>query len=134
MKLKNSKFCQRCQKEKPLQDFYKRKRANSSNVNEPSPYCKNCTNKQTTERHKDFKQKSVKYKGGKCACCGFNKYLEALEFHHVDPKVKEISISKLRCTNFEKNPHVKKELDKCILVCSNCHKGIHAGYIQISTT
>lgn len=73
---------------------------------------------------------AVQYKGGKCCVCGYNKYLGALEFHHLNPNEKDFGISNKGYTrSFEK---VKEELDKCILVCSNCHKEIHAGLIDIS--
>jgi hypothetical protein len=36
---------------------------------------------------------AVVYKGGKCQCCGYNKYIGALEFHHVDPEQKDFGVS-----------------------------------------
>lgn len=74
------------------------------------------------------KKKSVEYKGGKCIVCGYNKCLSALEFHHVNPKEKDFSISTYKNKKFE---DLKKELDKCVLVCSNCHKEIHESIIVI---
>lgn len=76
---------------------------------------------------KRTKLKLVEYKGGKCQCCGYSKCIEALEFHHIDASSKEFSISG-KSSSFEK---LKKEVDKCILVCSNCHKEIHAGILKI---
>lgn len=70
---------------------------------------------------KKAKLKLVEYKGGKCEKCGYSKYIEVLEFHHLDPKNKDFSISG-KSWSLEK---LKKEVDKCILVCSNCHKEIH---------
>lgn len=67
--------------------------------------------------------------GGKCLFCGFNKWPEALEFHHVDPNTKEFALSG---TYLSRNLNTQyNELRKCILVCSNCHRGIHAGYINV---
>ena len=75
---------------------------------------------------KNFRQKNkeraVNYKGGKCERCGYNKCITALEFHHTDPKEKDFHISSNMNKAWDK---VKKELDKCILVCSNCHREIH---------
>lgn len=48
--------------------------------------------------------------------------MRSLDFHHKDPNTKEFSIGKEGCIGWEK---VKKEIDKCILVCSNCHGEIH---------
>lgn len=75
------------------------------------------------KRRRKIKQMAVEYKGGCCEKCGYNKYIGALEFHHLDPNEKDFGIGKSgHCVAWEK---VKKELDKCILVCSNCHREIH---------
>lgn len=80
-------------------------------------------------RRKKIKQMAIDYKGGSCQTCGYNKYNGALEFHHTNPNEKDFSIGeKGHCTSWEK---VKEELDKCVLVCSNCHREIHAGLIKI---
>ena len=73
------------------------------------------------------KTKLVEYKGEKCQCCGYNRCIRALEFHHLDPSQKDFTISG-KSKSFET---LKKEADKCILVCSNCHKEIHAGIRKI---
>tara|TARA_R110002074_G_scaffold400448_1_gene595930 strand:+ start:222 stop:494 length:273 start_codon:yes stop_codon:yes gene_type:complete len=83
-----------------------------------------CTNQQTVERQRKFKQKCVEYKGGKCERCGYDKYLGVLEFHHKDPNEKDFNISKVRLTTF--NEDIKKELDKCSCLCANCHREEHA--------
>lgn len=73
-------------------------------------------------RHK-IKELSIEYKGGCCERCGYNKYIGALEFHHLDPNEKDFNLSKKgHCRSWEK---VKIELDKCILLCANCHREIH---------
>ena len=72
------------------------------------------------------KQRAIDYKGGKCACCGYNKCRAAMEFHHTDPLKKEGETSKLKGGTWER---FKKELDKCILLCSNCHRELHSGLI-----
>ena len=64
----------------------------------------------------------VEYKGGKCQKCGYNKSMWALEFHHLDPTKKDFNISGSNCKSLEIE---KQEVDKCILVCSNCHSEIH---------
>lgn len=67
------------------------------------------------------KKKLVDYKGGKCIMCGYDKCIDALEFHHRDPIEKDFTISG-KSWSFER---LKSEADKCDLVCSNCHKEIH---------
>ncbi len=74
-----------------------------------------------TARQK-IKEKAVKYKGGKCEKCGYDKCIWAFDFHHIEPKQKDFNISRYSTTCWEK---IKKELDKCIIVCSNCHRELH---------
>jgi 5-methylcytosine-specific restriction endonuclease McrA len=77
---------------------------------------------------RNLKQLMVEYKGGCCQKCGYNKYKGALEFHHTDPSQKDFTPSRLKRYKF--NDLVKKELDKCMLLCSNCHKEIHYEILQ----
>lgn len=67
------------------------------------------------------KEKLVEYKGGKCEKCGYNKSIQALQFHHLNPEEKDFNISG-KSYSFKR---IKKEVDKCMLVCSNCHIEIH---------
>jgi arsenate reductase-like glutaredoxin family protein len=73
------------------------------------------------------KKKAVEYYGGKCKLCGYNKSIFALDFHHVDPTTKEWNPAKVLSYKWET---AKKELDKCILICSNCHRELHGGNIN----
>lgn len=76
-----------------------------------------------SERRRKTKDMAIEYKGGKCEKCGYNKCNGALEFHHLNPEEKDFSISTSGTTkSFER---IKKEIDKCILVCANCHREIH---------
>lgn len=77
---------------------------------------------------KRVKLKLIEYKGGKCELCGYNKCSTSLHFHHKNPNEKDFSISG-KSLSFEK---LKKEVDKCILVCSNCHGEIHEGVTKIT--
>ena len=112
-----TKTCPMCTKCLPLSNFYKRRDGR------PGPYCIQCSNKEARSRQRSIKQQCVDYKGGKCSACNYNKYVGALEFHHTDPEHKDFAISKISCKSFAK---LKPELDKCVLLCSNCHKEEHA--------
>lgn len=91
--------------------------------------CKQCVVEAVQKRRLLLKEKSVSYKGGKCQVCGYNRYLGALEFHHLDQNSKDFGIGAKGYTrSWEK---LQTELDKCICVCSNCHKEIHAGLINL---
>ena len=93
--------------------------------------CKSCNNIRGSKYVVQRKLDCIKYKGGKCSICGYNKYYGALEFHHLDPNEKEFGVGEKGYTrSWEK---VKQELDKCVLLCSNCHKEVHAGLIKLDT-
>lgn len=78
---------------------------------------------------RNLKKEYIAYKGGKCEKCGYDKDCPtAYHFHHKDPTEKEFCISRSKRYRGE---DVHKELDKCQLLCSNCHSEIHdALYIQ----
>lgn len=82
----------------------------------------------TKRRHK-LKELSVQYKGGKCIFCGYSKCVGALELHHVNPDEKDFSLSVRGLTRSWER--IKVELEKCILVCANCHREVHAGIRKI---
>ena len=68
--------------------------------------------------------------GGKCTCCGYNGCNSALEFHHLNPNEKDFGFGDYKYTiNETRWPDIVKELKKCILVCSNCHREIHDNLI-----
>ena len=77
--------------------------------------------KSVIDWRKRTKQKLVDYKGGKCEICEYNRSVSGLEFHHIDPSKKDFQVCG-KSWSFER---LKNEADKCMLVCSNCHREIH---------
>lgn len=75
-----------------------------------------------TIKRRAIKEMLIEYKGGKCERCGYCKCNRALEFHHLDPTMKDFGISKHINRNID---DLKAEVDKCILLCSNCHAEVH---------
>lgn len=76
--------------------------------------------KHAREQRKKF---LVELKGGKCQRCGYDKCIEALAFHHRDPKTKSFSLSLAGyLTSLEK---LTKEAEKCDLLCHNCHSEVN---------
>lgn len=81
-----------------------------------------CTNCMVNDRRIKLKIKMVEYKGGKCEICGYNKCMRALSFHHLNPSEKDFTVSGKHCRKWQA---VKQELDKCQLLCMNCHAEVH---------
>ena len=81
------------------------------------------------KRRIKVRKMAIEYKGGKCNNCGYDTCNEALEFHHLNADGKDFGISDKGYTRSWAK--IKKELDKCVLLCSNCHRAIHAG-LQLS--
>ena len=82
--------------------------------------CKKCQGNINEVNRVARREKAIAYKGGKCSRCGYDKCRGALEFHHRDPTVKEDR--GLRLVNWGR---LQTELDKCDLLCANCHREIH---------
>ena len=81
------------------------------------------------KRRKKLKLLAIEYKGGKCQLRGYTKYQGALDLHHKDPSSKSFGIGDKGYTrSWEK---IKAELDKCALVCANCHRELEAGITQL---
>ena len=75
-----------------------------------------------------LKKRMVYVMGDKCQCCGYDKCISALEFHHINPEEKKFTFS----ANTNRGwATVVPELKKCVLVCANCHREIHSGLIKL---
>jgi hypothetical protein len=72
------------------------------------------------ERKKDF----IKKFNSKCSKCGYSKNLSALCFHHIDPTLKKLKLD-TRSIGTRSMKVLLKEVEKCILLCSNCHAETH---------
>lgn len=80
-------------------------------------------------RRDKFKTEAIAYLGGKCSICGYNKCNEALEFHHIDPSAKSFTIASNMCLSWNQ---IQTELDKCVLLCANCHREVEHGLAKIN--
>lgn len=83
--------------------------------------CLKCESELAVLKKQKYKLKMIQYKGGKCEICGYDKNIAALEFHHLNPETKSFTISATQ-HSWE---NTKKELDKCICLCANCHRELH---------
>jgi hypothetical protein len=79
---------------------------------------------------KNSKVRIVKAMGSQCQVCGYSKCTDVLDLHHIDPTQKELSFGAIRA-NPTSWTNIVIELRKCILLCANCHREIHAGIINL---
>jgi transposase len=94
-------------------------------------YCKPCFSKYTMNRWLQRKREAIEYKGGCCLDCGYKGSQQVYDFHHRDPKEKEFDWRKMRMRSWDS---ILKELDKCDLVCANCHRLRHVEMVGMEGT
>lgn len=83
---------------------------------------------QNLKNHRKKRKQNIVYiMGDKCCICGYNKCQSALELHHLNPENKDFTISQ---TLNKELQTVINEIKKCVLVCANCHREIHAQIIE----
>ena len=83
-----------------------------------------------TKRRKKLRQMAVEYLGGRCMNCGYCRDIKALDFHHIDGSTKMFGLSDRGMTRSWEI--IKKEVNKCVLVCANCHREIHSGTLKLA--
>jgi hypothetical protein len=115
----NTKICSKCNTEKSVSEFHSNPSRNTS------AYCKKCFNGYCMDRWTQRKIDALEYKGNKCEDCtiSYPEYPYVIfDFHHLDPTKKSFSWTKMRLVT---QKVLNKELDKCALLCSNCHRIRH---------
>lgn len=122
-KLQNQthKTCPICQLSLSDDKFYISKRKNGHY--RLASYCKKCHILVGRIKNNIFKERAVHYKGDKCQDCRNEFTACVYDFHHLDPTQKDFDIANHTSTSLDEK--IKKELDKCILLCSNCHRIRH---------
>ena len=91
-------------------------------ANRLQSYCKSCFNLKCVERWKKMKLDAIEAKGGKCLDCQGTFHYSIYDFHHLDKEAKEFGWSRLIMQSAKVRAN---ELDKCVLLCSNCHRLRH---------
>lgn len=116
-----TKICTKCGIEKPITEFHWRNKAQGTLRSE----CKEChiNYMQAQYQRKKNAVEQIKQKLS-CAKCGYNEYSVALDFHHLNKEEKEETISRM-VSNKYKIDKTLEEIDKCIRLCSNCHRVFH---------
>lgn len=79
---------------------------------------------------KSTKERLLLAMGNKCVICGYDKCVSALDFHHVDPKTKSFSLASAR-GSIKNWKTLVEEVKKCVILCANCHREVHADIAKI---
>ena len=82
------------------------------------------------EWRRHTKQKLVEALGSCCQICKYNKCNQVLELHHIDSNEKDFHMSQMNRKSWDK---IVVEASKCILLCANCHREVHANVTQLPT-
>jgi hypothetical protein len=139
------RYCSKCSSIKPLENFPRDKSEKFGRAYLCSP----CQNKKHRENHakrvsenpnykdeinlkkrltlQERKKLAIEYKGGVCVDCGGKFPPCVYDFHHLDPKEKDYNPSAASRLTLKT---MFKELEKCVLLCSNCHRIRHYGDIS----
>ncbi len=91
--------------------------------------CKRCRSDRVSERRRRLKSLLVAEAGGCCRICGYDRYLGALQFHHLDPSNKWLSPGESGMT--VSLTTLRAEAQKCALLCSNCHAEVEGGITEV---
>lgn len=137
------KICTHCKEEKEFSEFHK----NKKRADGYQHICKSCKNayykrvyknnkelfiERNSKRREQWKNYVNDLKTGKeCKYCGED-CIACLIFHHIDSSTKDFTINRFYKKYFnEKNLQIlKDEIAKCVLICENCHRKIHNGYLK----
>ena len=77
-------------------------------------------------KKRKLKHLLIQYKGGKCQKCGYDKCEGALHFHHRNPEEKEFGLGGINLNDSDFSlQNLLTEIDKCDLLCANCHAEMH---------
>ena len=87
--------------------------------------CRRCRSDAVLKRRRHVKAVLVEEAGGRCALCGYDRSSAALQFHHLEPTVKEFTIAHRGVTR--SLAAARAEAQKCVLLCANCHAEVEVG-------
>ncbi|HSI79102.1 MAG TPA: helix-turn-helix domain-containing protein [Solirubrobacterales bacterium] len=92
--------------------------------------CKRCASEAGARRRRTVKALLVEEAGGRCELCGYDRCISALEFDHRDPSTKSFGVAHEGITRGI--DEVRREVAKCVLLCSNCHAEVEAGLTTLA--
>lgn len=115
-----TKFCSKCKRELPIENFGWRNKAKGTRRAD----CKECHAAHVREKYHERKD-IIRDLKSKCTCakCGESRG-HLLDYHHLDPTKKENTIARLTSNSADLNK-LQNEIQKCIVLCANCHRDFH---------
>ncbi len=90
--------------------------------------CHRCNAERVAARRRSLKELLVAEAGGRCALCGYERYVGALQLHHLDPMTKAFGLGSRGLTRSLER--LQSEARKCILLCANCHAEVEGGIVR----
>jgi hypothetical protein len=105
------------------------------------PHCRECNQQHNAQRY-DTRAEIIRarrvviwqYIAPCCAVCGFNEHISAMDMHHLDYKESQVADLITRITlavDPGKVEALLREASKCVPLCSNCHRMVHAQAISL---
>ena len=91
--------------------------------------CARCSCEAVSRRRRKSKNTLASEAGGRCIICGYNRCLQALQFHHTDRETKKFAIGGKGITRAI--DVLRDEAKKCVLLCANCHAEVEAGVTEV---
>ena len=116
--IEETKVCTVCHRELPLSKFYSR----GAGLRRSD--CVECHSSYVAKRYSERREivKRGKEAIG-CQKCGDKRHY-VLDFHHTDPSVKDDTVARM-VSNKNKMGNIKEEMNKCVVLCANCHREFH---------
>ena len=93
--------------------------------------CLRCRSEAVSRRRRKLKEILVSEAGGRCGLCGYDRYIGALQFHHLPGEGKQYGLADRGLTRSLEA--VRAEASKCVLLCANCHSEVEAGMVKLSS-
>lgn len=135
----DTKICNECKRNLPIEQFELEHTKKYGDIRRGT--CRECRAKYRKKwrqenpelyraqatRHQDRQSEWLKEMKTPCIICGESEPV-AIDFHHINPEEKEFTIGKHRGKN---RAWLSQEISKCVCLCSNCHRKVHAGLINL---
>jgi predicted transcriptional regulator len=91
--------------------------------------CRQCRMDRVNARRRKVKRMLIEEAGGRCAICGYDRFVGALHFHHLDPSIKRFAVSRNGATIGI--DVLRAEASKCVVLCANCHAEVEHGLTEL---